>query len=193
MISDKTLLVVSASKFVERFSSAALALLLDIDLKNSKTLSSKSSAFSFKQKLDLLTDIKAFDRKYMAKFQTFTEVRNQFAHNFNVRDFESCFSFIEGCENYLKKQYPEISDKEQSHEDYLFALFRTLFTDIINICGGIIETIESKINKESRTSVNEEIYEELLDKIKNRTDTNPEFNDFYNKVAAAIGNKKKAT
>ena len=94
MPSDKTLLVISTSKFVERFSSAALSLLLDIDLKNSKTLGSKSTAFSFKQKLDLLTDINAFDKKDMVKFQTFTEVRNQFAHNFNVHDFESCFSFI---------------------------------------------------------------------------------------------------
>ena len=127
----------------------------------------------------------------MAKFQTFTEVRNQFAHNFNVHDFESCFSFITGGENYLKKQYPEISENEKSHEDYLFALFRTLFTDIINICGGIIETIKSKTNKEGRTRVNEEIYEELIDTIKNYADTNPEFNDFYNKTVEAIGDKKK--
>jgi hypothetical protein len=191
MSSDKTLLVISTSKFVERFSSAALSLLLDIDLKNSKTLSSKSTAFSFKQKLDLLTDINAFDKKDMVKFQTFTEVRNQFAHNFNVQDFESCFSFITGAENYLKKQYPEISEKDISHEDYLFALFRTLFTDIINTCGLIIETIESKKSKETRTRINEEIYEELIDTIKNRVESYPEFNDFYNKTVEAIGDKKK--
>ena len=191
MPSDKTLLVVRASKFVERFSSAALSLLLDIDLKNSKTLGTKSTSISFKQKLDLLTDINAFDKKDMAKFQTFTEVRNQFAHNFNVHDFESCFSFMSGAENYLKKQYPEISEKDKSHEDYLFALFRTLFTDIINICGGIIETIESKIDKEARTRVNEEVYKELIDTIKSYADNNPEANDFYNKTIEAIGDKKK--
>ena len=191
MPSDKTLLVINATKFVERFSSAALSLLLDIDLKNSKTLSARSTAFSFKQKLDLLTDINAFDKKDMAKFQTFTEVRNQFAHNFNVEDFETCFSFITGAENYLKKQYPEISENSKSHEDFLFALFRTLFKDIINICGGIIETIESKTNKESRTKVNEEIYEELIETIKNYADINPEFINFYHKTVEAIGRNNK--
>jgi hypothetical protein len=190
MPSDKTLLAISASKFVERFSSAALSLLLGIDLKNSKTLSSKSTAFSFKQKLDLLTDINAFDKKDMAKFKTFTEIRNQFAHNFNVQDFESCFSFTTGAENFLKKQYPKISEQDQSHEDYLFALFSTLFTDIINICGGIIETIESKINKETRTSLNEEIYQELIDTIKRHADSNPEFKDFYNKTVGVLGYRK---
>ena len=191
MVSDKTLLVVRASKFVERFSSAALSLLLGIDLINSKTLSSKSSAFTFKQKLDLLTDIKAFDKKDMSKFQTFTEIRNQFAHNFNVHDFESCFSFISGCENYLKKQYPEISESGKPHEDYLFELFKTLFTDIINICGEIIKSIESKINKKDRTNVNEEIYKELINEIKRYATENPEANDFYNKTIAVIGKKKK--
>ena len=188
---DKTLLVITASKFVERFSSAALSLLLDIDLKNSKTLSSKSSALTFKQKLDLLTDINAFDKKDLAKFQTFTEVRNQFAHNFDVDDFETCFSFITGAENYMKKQYPEVTETGKSHEDYLITLFRTLFIDIINICGGIIETIESKTRKESRTSVNDEIYNELIDTIKSYADKNPEFTNFYHKTVEAIGSKKK--
>lgn len=191
MTSDKTLSVITASKFVERFSSAALSLLLDIDLKNSKTLSARSSAFNFKQKLDLLTDINAFDKRDMHKFQTFTEIRNQFAHNFNVHDFEKCFSFITGAENYLKKQYPEINENGKPHEDYLFDLFRALFTDIINICGGIIETIESKTNKESRTKVNEEIYEELIETIKNYAENNPEFTNFYHKTVDAIGRNKK--
>lgn len=187
---DKVLLVINASKFIERFSSTALSSLLDIDLDGSKTLSNKTSAFSFKQKLDLLTDIKTFDKKELSKFQTFTEIRNQFAHNFNVQDFETCFSFIDGGENFLKKAYPDVSDKEKSHEDYLFELFKALFNDIVSICGKIMEAIKAKIEKEVGEKVTRDIYEALIENIKAYAETNPEFQEFYNKTVDELAAKK---
>ena len=187
---NKTLTVVSASKLIERFASSSLSLLLDIDLKTSKTLGNKSTAFSFKQKLDLLTDIKAFDKKELPKFQIFTEVRNQFAHNFKVYDYETCFSFIDGGESFLKKQYTEITDKEKTHEDYLFELFKKLFSNIISICGNIIQTIEAKITKDVGEKLKREMYEKLIVDVKSYAEDNPEFGEFYNKSVDKLVEKK---
>lgn len=191
MATEKILLVVNSSKFIERFASIALSSLLEIDLENSKTLSNKSSAFSFKQKLDLLTDIKAFDKKELQKFITFAEIRNQFAHNSQVEDFETCFSFIDGAENYLRKQFPEISDKDKSHEDFLFELFKRLFNNIVSINGDIIKAILSKINKVVGEKVTREMYHSLIGDIKTYADTNPEFGEFYNKSVDKSGEKKE--
>ena len=67
----KRLTVIQYSIFIERGISATLAHLLDIDLINSKTLGNKSTSFSLKQKIDLLTDIQALDKIHHTKFQTF--------------------------------------------------------------------------------------------------------------------------
>ncbi len=56
----------------------------------------------------------------------------------------------------------------------------------------MIKSIELKINKEARTSVNEEIYKDLIAAIKSYADENPEANDFYNITLAVIGDRKKA-
>jgi len=150
----------------------------------------KSSSFSFKQKLDLLTDINAFDKKELQKFVTFTEIRNQFAHNFKVKNFETCFSFIDGAENYLRKQFPEITDKEKSHEDFLFELFKKLFNNIFSYCGDILEAIEDKIEKEVGEKVTREMYETLIVDIKSYAEENPEFGEFYNKSVDKLVVKK---
>jgi hypothetical protein len=191
MSKDKIILVVNASKMIEQFASAALSSLLDIDLESSKTLSNKSSAFSFKQKLDLLTDINAFDKRELPKFEKFTEIRNQFAHNFKVQDFETCFSFINGAEKYLRKQFPKITDKEKSHEAFLLELFMDLFFNIISIVGEIIKAIESKIEKEVGERVKREHYETLIMDIKAYAEANPEFGEFYNRSVDKLLDKKE--
>jgi len=132
----------------------------------------------------------AYDRQYDAAKANYTEALQMAEAERNYNSLAHIYSGLMDVV-YWKKQYPEISEKDISHEDYLFALFRTLFTDIINTCGLIIETIESKKSKETRTRINEEIYEELIDTIKSRVDSYPEFNDFYNKTVEAIGDKKR--
>ena len=65
MPTDTTLLVISTCKFIEAFASSALASLLDIDRENSKTLSNKTSALSFKQKLDFFEQDVHYTEHYL--------------------------------------------------------------------------------------------------------------------------------
>ena len=189
MPTHTTLLVISTCKFIEAFASSALASLLDIDRENSKTLSNKTSALSFKQKLDLLTDIKAFDKKELPKFKTFTEIRNQFAHNLKVNSFERCFAFLDGTENYLRNLYPEIKGEGKTHEDYLLELYKTLFNDIFKICGEVMEAIENKIGRQIEHKVSKEIYESLIISIKDYAEKNPDFSEFYNQTVEEVTKK----
>lgn len=83
----------------EEAASDALRNLLRTVKPDSKTLSSKSSSLSFKNKIDLLYDIDDIDKDDYGLLLKFMEIRNQFIHNPN------CNSFID-----LSKQAPELTN-----------------------------------------------------------------------------------
>lgn len=144
MNDKKRLEVIECSILIERAVATSLASLLDIDLDESKTLGNKSSSFSFKQKLDLLTDIKVVDKSAMKKFQIFSEIRNQFAHNFDVIDFSSCFLNLDGAEHFLRKNYSlECSDGASKEEEFS-TMYSLLFADILSITSTIIKQVEKR-------------------------------------------------
>lgn len=185
MADEKRLLVINLSIFIERFVSAALSSLLDIELKNSKTLSNKSSALSFKQKLDLLTDIRATDKAAVNKFQTFAEIRNQFAHNFDVHDFQSCFSFLEGKENFLRNTYRIEGLEKLEHEEQLHTLYIHLFDDILTSSDNILKKVEEKFINIGKEKGSREVYEYMFNSIKEYAKTDLDFNEKYLKIIEA--------
>ncbi len=144
-MAEKRLNVINSSIFIEKLISAALASFLDIDLPTSKTLGNKSTSFSLNQKINLLTDMQAFDKSNVRKFQIFSEIRNQFAHNLDVYDFTSCFKLIDGSENYLQKVYSNESFEFCSKEDQLETYFNILFKDVLSICHKLLEKAEQKV------------------------------------------------
>lgn len=182
MADDKRILVINLSILIERFVSAALSSLLDIDLKTSKTLSNKSSAFSFRQKLDLLTDIRATDKTAVKKFQTFAEIRNQFAHNFDVHDFQSCLSFLDGTENFLRNTYTDEGLEKLGNEEQLHSLYMHLFNDVMNCSHDILVKIEEKFINIGREQGSREVRDYVFNSIKEYAKTDPDFNEKYCKI-----------
>jgi len=184
-------MVVNSSKLIEKFASSALATLLEIDLENSKILGNKSSAISFKQKIDLLTEIKAFDRDDVGKFMKFMEIRNQFAHNFEVESFEICFKVLSaGTEKYLVKLFPKVSKEKKSREQYLTELFTSLFSSLLHTCGLILSYINAKIEADVKKEFEEKFYPEFIEELKTYAYENEEFADFYNEALEKLINKK---
>ncbi len=73
----------------EEAASDVLKYMLRIIKGDSKTLGSKSSSLSFKNKIDLLYDIDDLTKDYYTRCLKFMELRNQFIHN------PKCNSFID--------------------------------------------------------------------------------------------------
>ena len=71
-----------------------LAKLLNINAYVSRSFGTSSHALSFNAKVNLLLDLKIFDKLQREKFQIFMEVRNKFAHINHVDTFEKCFAIL---------------------------------------------------------------------------------------------------
>ncbi|MDP3445793.1 MAG: hypothetical protein Q8T08_23275, partial [Ignavibacteria bacterium] len=100
--------ILQYSLMVENFSSIFLSTLLDIpDFKESKSLGNRSGNLSFNQKIDLLIDIQAIEKKEKSKFSNFMSIRNQFMHNIDADSYENCLKNIEGADKFLLKTYPQ--------------------------------------------------------------------------------------
>ena len=98
---------------IERFVTSILSFLLDINLTTSKTLGHRSGSLSFIQKINMLTDTETMSTSLRQKFEHFAQIRNQFAHNYQVSNFSSCFEHISGLEKSLKKLYPNVSENKR--------------------------------------------------------------------------------
>lgn len=160
----KRLKVLKYALLLENFVSHFLANLLDIDINNSRTMSNKSSALGFKNKIDLLTDINSVGQEDAKKFLDFMIIRNQFLHNLDANSFESCFEFIDGMGNRLRKLYPQ--DKTLPLEVQYEKCFDALVEDLINTIMLLFDKVQQKIQEEVSNSIIKEKYQELVLKIK---------------------------
>jgi hypothetical protein len=145
---------------IENSITSILANLLDISTTDSKTLSNKSTALSFKTKIDLLTDIKALQREDAKKFEFLMQLRNQFVHNIKAESFVSCFSYVEGAEKYLSKLYPS-KELNQSDEERLKNIYYALFFDLNDILNTFFQTIATKAYNKGLDERNRRVVEYL--------------------------------
>lgn len=182
MVNEKRLKVIELSIFIERAVAATISSLLDINLKESKTLGNKSSSFSFKQKLDLLTDINALEKSSITKFQIFAEIRNQFAHNFEVHDFTTCLNFLDGTETFLRKTYSDKELLKLPPEDLLHALYEKLFEDVLNQVYKLLEKVNEKFIKIGQEEGTKQVYESVIKIMKEYTDSDDEFRKKYDEI-----------
>jgi hypothetical protein len=136
--------VLHCSLSFEHLISLILAELLDIDIETSQTLGSKSSSLSFKNKIDLIIDIRAMEREDAKKFICFAEIRNQFMHNINVDTFTKCFQNLDGRDRELKKKYGLTDSKDLTEEQLLSKCFDSLFKDISNVIAKLFNKIAEK-------------------------------------------------
>ena len=136
------LLVLKESIIVETLLSNLLKCLLNIK-GSSKSFGNSSSSLSFSQKANILIDTNFLNPEDANKFKTFMEIRNQFMHNAEAKNFDKCLSFINGKEKYLFKTYPDI--KSINKEDKLEQIWISLFEDIILVITKILN--DFKANK----------------------------------------------
>jgi len=172
--SEKRQKVIEHSVVFESIVSTTLSYLLGIDLSKSKALGYGSSALSFQNKLILLRDINAIDKKDKIKFDYFSAIRNQFAHNKNVVDFKSCFDSIDIGDKLRKIYRDKIgnnADIETLNED----LFDELYTDLIDISNKCFQAIFEKGKEYGMREGNLIFKETLLETIvdyKNKSEEN---------------------
>jgi len=171
MASNARHLVIDFSVTVESYVSTILAQLLGIDLENSRTLGNKSEGFSFEARINLLIDLKYLSEDERTKLKTFAQIRNKFAHCADAIDFSSCFSFINGTENYLKKHYGDktvSTDTEIERTKWFFSLFHDVFIIVEKLLNHIVEKTandtSNKLDKEFLDSIVETFDEKMLRK-----------------------------
>ncbi|MGN6341181.1 MAG: hypothetical protein ACTHML_09480 [Ginsengibacter sp.] len=124
---------------IEDMLSLLLSIILQIKNRDeSKSLSTKSSGLSFNAKVNLLLDMDYIEKAHIWKFQKFMELRNQFAHNSKVTNFEKCYQLIGGKEKLLS-EYPV--DKSIPLEIRLKSASISLGFEIFDICKKIVQKI----------------------------------------------------
>ncbi|HCY40802.1 MAG TPA: hypothetical protein DHV48_05525 [Prolixibacteraceae bacterium] len=168
--------ILSYSLMVENFSSIFLSTLLDIsDFKESKSLGNKSGNLSFNQKIDLLIDIKALDKKEKSKFQIFMSIRNQFMHNIAADNYENCLKNIDGAEKFLLKTYSQ--DNKLAKEIQLENATKELSKEVVEITINLLSKVKEKIEKEVKSQLFEKYQKNSIEAI-SKIET--EFNSIYN-------------
>lgn len=147
--------ILEYSLIVENWTSIFLSTLLDIpDYKQTKSLGNKSGNLSFNQKIDLLIDIQALDKKEKKKFLIFMSIRNQFMHNFDANTYENCFSNIDGANNFILKTYPQ--NELLDMEDKLRSATKELADEVVDITLKLLDKIKDKFKEKAKAEILEE-------------------------------------
>jgi hypothetical protein len=141
------------SLLVEASLSKFLSGLLDIsDSNNSLSFGNKSSALSFRAKVNLLLDMKVFDKNDNWKLEKFMEIRNQFMHNLDASTYEKCFGFLSGAQEKLLKEYPQ--DKNLPIEDQLRIASQKLASETLDIVQKVFSAaIGRKVIEGNQTAL----------------------------------------
>lgn len=161
---EKRKKVLSMSLLLENMTSAFLSKLLGIDNhKETISFGNKSSSLSFNHKINLLIDIGALPLEQRKKFLTFMEIRNQFVHNIEAKDYESCYSFLEGKDTFILKQYPQ--DEKLSKEEQLENATLDLCNELGKITMDIIERIKTKVEKDVKADIYDKMFPILIETI----------------------------
>lgn len=159
----KRVKVLETALLFENLVSSFLALLLDIDVENSKTLGNSSSSISFNNKVDLLLDIKTIDKATKTKFTSFMNMRNQFMHNIKATSFNDCINKINGLEKWLLKTYPQ--DEDILIEQRLENCFDKLVFDLFQAITNVANVLKEKVLKEADHKSNEFALKSLIKSI----------------------------
>jgi hypothetical protein len=173
---------------LERLTSGFLASLLGIeDFTESKLLGNKSGSLSFNQKVELLIEIGSIPPEERSKFQTFMEIRNQFMHNFDAKNYESCFKYLEGKESWILKRYPQ--DGKHSKEEQLKLAVDRLTVEVIKLTLKIQESVQTKLKGEAEHEILKLSQEAVVLSIKDiKNITNSFFKEIVSKGQSLTAN-----
>lgn len=167
--------ILQYSLLIENFTSIFLSKLLGIEnYEETKSFGNQSGNLSFNQKIDLLIDIGAFDKNEKKKFQTFMEIRNQFIHNYNAKNYESCFNYLDGKATFILKIFPQ--NAELPTEEKLHKATIELAGDVLKTTVNLIEKLKEKISKDVEGEMLKKFKTDTLEIIKQIEDG---FNELY--------------
>jgi hypothetical protein len=155
---DLRLKVLNASLWFEWEASLYLSWLLDIDLNSSTALGNSTSALSFKNKIDLLTDMNSMSKATATKFQKFAEIRNKLMHVKAASDLTKTLEMTKSA-NWLLKTYPQ--DKTLKTEKQVEKALDLLIDDIDQDLKKTILGLNNKV----RIEIERDVYEEELMKM----------------------------
>lgn len=155
--------ILKMALLIEAIISDLVANLLGIaDYKTAKSLS-KSSSLSFYQKIILLIDIGALDKKAQNIFTKFMEIRNTFMHDIWADTYEKCIARTDGLDNWLLKTYPqlELLSKEEQLELAVGDLSRAVVGNTLQIAELVMAKEMSKGTINIDTIITETTLKEL--------------------------------
>lgn len=156
--------ILQCSLLVEDFTSLFIAQLLNIkNYKETKSLGNMSGNLSFSQKVNLLIDMEALSPNERSKTQAFMEIRNQFMHNIEAKDYVTCFKYLADKKKFLLKTYPQNTDlpmEEQLHKASI-----QLASDVIKIIVSVNEKVNRKITEEAKKDILERYQKTSIDAI----------------------------
>ena len=174
MGSQKRHLVIELAVIFESSVSTVLCILLDIDIANSKAFGNSSQSLSFANRLTILADLNVINKKDKIKFEYFSAIRNQFAHNRDAVDFTSCFSFI-GMENNLSKLYKIEGAAEK--EVICEKLFFELYADLLEIYNKAVASCMQKSTNKGKDDAKKYLLDNLIETLKIYAEDNDVFYD----------------
>jgi hypothetical protein len=135
-------LVIEKGVELEAGISSLLGLLLDIDIDNSLSLGSKNTSLSLNSKVNLLSDLKFIPKEIIWQFQTFTEIRNKFAHLHTVNSFEKCFEILKDKRKKFLETFGDKIEEQENEEIKLSICFSILCLSL----GTWLQMILSKMS-----------------------------------------------
>ena len=168
--------ILQYSLLIENFTSIFLSELLGIgSYEKTKSFGNQSGNLSFNQKIDLLIDIRALDKDEKKKFQTFMEIRNQFMHNYYAKNYETCFSFLNGKSAFILKHYPQKPDL--TLEEKLHKATVELAEDVLKTTMNLFKKLREKILKDVESAMLVKFKSDTLEIMKQIEN---ELNELYN-------------
>ncbi|WP_027388796.1 hypothetical protein [Chryseobacterium gregarium] len=139
-------LIIEYGTILESGTSSALSHLLGLKIGESKSFGMTSYALSFNNKFTLMSDLTVAEKDIQNKFQLFAEIRNKFAHIFEVNSYEKFCSINseykkkgEKLIDTYTKDIEGVEDMEEKDLEFVFQLcFIRLAQDLIKYLEDII-------------------------------------------------------
>lgn len=153
--------VISQVLRLEQTSSDLIRTMLRLFNKDSRTLGNKSSALSFKSKVDLLYDFEEIDKTEYNHLIKIMEIRNQFAHNHNAISFESLDQINSDLNKYLLKFEPDDLPAETTREEKLKLIFSKLFKQVAGKLLVCQIEYKSGLQAEAKKYINDKVIDNI--------------------------------
>ncbi len=158
--------IIQLSTHLEHITSLVLCEILGINKDSSLSFGNKNFALSFNHKVNLITDLKDVDKEYKTKYQTFQEIRNKFAHIFDVTSFKSFENLNDQTKKSVNKLIEFYGSENENSESDLVECFNKLYSDLFEFTINIgIRNAYMRGKQDGETNSLKLFYESILEQL----------------------------